>query len=828
MTTVATIQERPYQRWTRILAITVLAPLLAIAILPVAIHVVQKPDLGFSLRGLTVQHVEADGPARVAGLQVGDRVVSANDHPISSMEEWFAATAGNYGLGPRKLIVDRGGRLFPATIQPVRPSRSHMVYDLNTWLAGLAFLMIGWWVLVRRRDEVGRDFFGLCFIFAFFLSDIPDLPSVPYQSGKQMLREVLQYLWPAYFLRFFVVFPATGAVAREASRRWIFAPAGILALATLGARFVKLDPTSPVVAGLQFVAQIYLLVYFAAGLVVFARKVLKRDRPVLHTKMRVILLGITLGMVPFLVAFAAASGLIPAFRHWEYFGFSLLLIPISFGLAIMRYGALDTAFVVRTSLIYGVLTVVVLAGYLITVGLLGGLLTRTYQVSAYPALVTVIAACSLVVLPLRRRVQGWVDAAFYPSRQATRDTIAALGRALAVQIDPDEAHDMLLARLYHLYRPSKLVLYVAPNPDDTHLRDHGRRPDSLSIGHDLPQDDPLLEFLDRLRRPVFTEEFEDWLSTPGGHRQPTSVPLNSTVLLVPLVTSNRLLGLLLLGAKTDGALYSQDDLANLANLAVQVGPVLESLRLHAESLRRYQLETELSVARDIQARLLPRHPLEISGVRICGKNDPCRHVGGDYFDYFPLGDTALGFCIADVAGKGIPAALLMTTIRVTFRELAQPGVPPEVVIAELDRRVGEITSNDRFVCVFYGVLELASGHLTFCNGGLEPPLLFRNDGHCDELRRGGPLLGIGAGVPYIRGTTVLEPGDLLLGYTDGITEQTRAGGDEFFEVERLETMVAGGRNESPEVICGQIFSGVDAFGGGEASDDRTVIALQYK
>jgi sigma-B regulation protein RsbU (phosphoserine phosphatase) len=821
--------ETAFQRWTRRLGLYVLAPLLALAALPMAVHILQKPDLGLDVHRLRVEHVRPDGPADRAGVEPGDRVLAIDGQRLGRMEDWHASLAGDYGLQPRQLRLARGAEQRTVTVVPEKTRRPRMVFHLSTWLAGLLFLMIGWWVHSVRHDAVGRNFFGLCLVFAFFLIDIPDLPSPGYQLAKQLLRELLQYLWPVYFLRFFLMFPATSAVAAGRGGRWLFAPAAVLIVLTVGAHLARVPEDSLVAGLLQGAASLYFLAFFVAGLVVFARKVLRRDRVILHTKLRVILLGVVCGVVPFLVASLVGSGVLPAFPSWEYLGFSLLLVPVSFGVAIMRYGALDTAFVVRASLIYGVLTVLILAGYVVGTGVLGYLLRNTYNVSTYPVLVLAIAACSLAVLPLRRRVQGWVDAAFYPSRRATREALTALGRGLAVMVDANEANEMLLARLHDLYRPRRLSLYLRGDGDQDALVEAGRQPDDLDAAPPLPGNDPVVRFLDGLRRPLFTEELEDWDGGADGRGDGETALPAGTELLVPLVTGNRIFGLLAWGPKSGDALYSQEDLANLGNLALQTAPVLQSLRLHQASLRQRQLETELAVARDIQAELLPRSALESRGVRICGRNAPCREVGGDYYDYFHLmPGRSVAFCIADVAGKGIPASLLMTTVRVSFRELARPGVTPEAVITELDRRVGEVLAGGRFICFFYGVLDLETGLLTYCNAGMEPPLLYRPDGKQESLRRGGPVLGIQAGVPYRRGTVRLNAGDLLVGYTDGITEQTSPDGEEFFEVERLQAMVANARDRAPEAICSRIFSQVDDFGGAEASDDRTVIVLKMK
>ena len=819
--------ETTFQRWTRRLSLYVLAPLLVLAALPVSVHILQKPELGMAVNRLRVVSLAPDGPAAQAGVLVGDRVVAVSGTPVDRMDQWYAYLAGDYSLEPRLLGLRRDGQDYEVLVRPHRPGRARMVFGLSIWLAGLSFLMIGWYVHSLRHDAVGRNFFGLCFVFAFFLADVVDLPSPGYQFVRQLVRELLQYLWPVFFLRFFLMFPATGPVAAGRGGRLLFLPAVVLGLATVTAHVAGVSEDSLPAAIIQGAAGLYFLAFFAAGLVVFARKVLRRDRAVLHTKLRVILLGMVCGLVPFLVAALVGGGVLPDFPHWEYLGFSLLLVPVSFAVAIMRYGALDTAFVVRASLTYGLLTVLVLAAYVLGIGVLGSLLNRTFEVQTYPVMVLAIAACSLAVLPLRRRVQSWVDATFYPSRLANREAVAALGRALAVQVNADEAHGMLLARLHHLYRPARLGLYLLREPETGALSEVGRQPEDLPPAPELPADDPAVILLDRLRRPVFTEEFEDWTGDrAGGPDTETALP-PGTELLIPLVTGNRLLGLLACGAKTGGGLYSQEDLANLANLSLQIAPLLRSLRLHAASLRQRQLETELAVARDIQAQLLPTTALESAGVRLWGRNDPCRQVGGDYYDYFHLlPGRSVGFCIADVAGKGIPAALLMTTLRVTFRELARPGVSPEVVITELDRRVGEVLGNGRFVCFFYGVLDLQEMLLTYCNAGMEPPLLFHADGRREALRRGGPVLGIRAGIPYRRGTVRLERDDLLLGYTDGITEQTSPDGEEFFEVERLQVMVAGARSQAPETIGSHVFDRVGQFGGDEATDDRTVIILK--
>ena len=715
-------------------------------------------------------------------------------------------------------------------VTPERTPRQRLIFGLSLWVGGLAFLMIGWWVYAKRHDAVARNFFGLCLVFAFYLLNVPPSRNETLLQLVDTLRDVLQFLWPVLFLRFIQLFPAapaehapdrTATVALRSRRRADRA-------SCVAGRLLHVDESGTLVTIVTLVASIYVVTYFAAGLFVFARKVLRRDRPVQHTKLRVILIGLVCGMVPFLLAQAASSFdvLVPL---WNYLGFAILLVPASFALAIMRYGALDTGFVLRVSLIYGLLTLTILAAYFLAVGLLGRFITDSFAISSEPLIALAIAACSLLVLPLRRRLQRLIDHAFYPSRRADRKALADLARELSDQMDAATAHALLLTRLHGLYRPRRLALLLGEGDDPTELRAVRVLADGqpTTPAANLPLSSPVAGLLDRLRRPVFREEVEDALpATPADDAGRCLLTAYDPALLVPLVTGNRLLGVLILGPKPDGSLYGQSDLANLAALALQSASLLHSLSLVNESLLRRQLETELAVARDIQAHLLPTESLTTPRFRVAGCMSPCRQVGGDYFDYFVLGNGCLGVCIADVSGKGIPAALLMTTVRVAFRAEARTERSPEAVVMALNVHLREVLSDAQFVSLFYGVFDPHNDQLAYCNAGMDPPLLFHRDGRREVLRKGGPVLGVVPDHPYRRGTVTLAGGDLLLAYTDGITDQTAPATGEFFDLERLEMLARRGQDLPPAELCERIFAAVEAFGGTEASDDKTVMVLK--
>jgi sigma-B regulation protein RsbU (phosphoserine phosphatase) len=845
---VAVYRETTFERVTRLLGLFLLAPLLIILTLPVTIHIASKPDFGFSARRLEVVEVVPDGPAEKAGLRVGDLILKVDGREAVNMPAYYAALAGRHDLTPVTVEVSRGFTTRMLIIAPTTPRQAWMIRSYGLWVSGLAFLMIGFWVLLRRRDPVARNFFSLCFIFAFFLLDIPDLDSVAYMTGKELLRYLFQLLLPAYFLRFFLQFPSPRSkLARETRKmRLLLIPGWVLFGVSAWLFFKNPAPGGLLERTLEIISLLYLLGYFLTGLVIFARRVMSRERPIQQTKLKVILLGIVCGLAPFFAG-TLLETLSPgsSLPHWQYLAFSLLLVPASFGLAIMRYGALDTAFVVRASLIYGLLTLLVLLIYFVIVLGLGEFLARVFKVETYRVLLVVMAGSGLAILPLRRWIQGLIDNAFYPARRANRRAMTRLADRLTGLIDPEEVIQTLLASLDDLFRPASIALFLTPadglgpyrprvvdaappagsNPGNT----APANPNPGLDGLPLEQESGLAIFLNRIRRPVFAEELEDHLFS--GDTDPESLEVLTrikAVLLVPMIAGNRLLGFLAFGPKSSGDLYSQEDLANLRALAIQAASLIESRQLYLESLQRKRLETELEVARDIQARLLPTGPLDTELFNIYGRNEPCRMVGGDYFDYFQFEDGNLGFAIADVSGKGIPAALMMTSLVVAFRREAKIGTGPQAVIKRLNPVVASLVSSGNFICLFFGIWNPATGIVHYCNAGIDPPVLFRMGVHFrQKLKKGGPVLGVDTERHYREGALALKPGDRLFLFTDGLTEEQNPLGD-FFDLSRLLDLVEANIEHSPMRLIDKIFAAVNAFGGQERSDDKTAIILEIK
>src|SRR5262245_12684924 len=233
-------------------------------------------------------------------------------------------------------------------------------------------------------------------------------------------------------------------------------------------------------------------------------------------------------------------------------------------------------------------------------------------------------------------------------------------------------------------------------------------------------------------------------------------------------------------------------------------------------------QKEFEDARMIQRGLLPTVMPQTSGVQLASSWRPANGVGGDCFDALTFPGGAVGITIADVAGKGVPAALLMSNLQAAVRAFAQEGAATSTVATSVNRLLCRNMAPGRFVTFCYVRLDVAAGRLTFANAGHNPPLLVHADGRIDTLAPGGTVLGVFAEGAYEQGEFPIAPGDRLVLYTDGITEGRNAAGDEFGE-ERLAASAVAHRARPAEDILAAILADVEAFNGGAYEDDATLI-----
>jgi len=257
--------------------------------------------------------------------------------------------------------------------------------------------------------------------------------------------------------------------------------------------------------------------------------------------------------------------------------------------------------------------------------------------------------------------------------------------------------------------------------------------------------------------------------------------------------------------------------------------LLEILRTQLEqgASRRRQLRAEEREREDVEAvqrGFLPKEIPQMAGFEISGAWLPARSVGGDYFDVHAFSENKLAMSIADVSGKGMSAALLMSNLQAALKATASDEVPPEDLCRKVNRIICDNVSPDKFITAFYGLVDGSSHRLVFTNAGHNAPILARRDGSWLRLREGGVPLGLFPSADYERGEVELAPGDRLVLFTDGVTEVSGAGAEEFGE-ERLLSVLLENRHLSAKELQERILAEVAKFSGARFEDDATLVVL---
>lgn len=242
------------------------------------------------------------------------------------------------------------------------------------------------------------------------------------------------------------------------------------------------------------------------------------------------------------------------------------------------------------------------------------------------------------------------------------------------------------------------------------------------------------------------------------------------------------------------------------------------------ALQFHHQEQEVAEARSIQQGLLPISIPQQPGYEVAGAWQPANTVGGDYYDVLEFDEATLGLCIADVAGKGLPAALLMSNLQAGVRGLASSSLPSDVLCTRLNSLVCHNTGGDRFITLFYAQLDGPGRRLSYTNAGHNAPVLLHRDGSYERLQDGGGVLGILPVQKFAIGTAQLAPGDRVVFFTDGVTESCDEGGDEFGEA-RLLQLLQEHRAASASQLLERILATVCEFSRGHRQDDATLLVL---
>ena len=388
----------------------------------------------------------------------------------------------------------------------------------------------------------------------------------------------------------------------------------------------------------------------------------------------------------------------------------------------------------------------------------------------------------------------------------------------------DDLLSAIMDLVFEAVRPERGFLMLL-NPVTGALEPKVVRVDKRSPGGDIALSRRIADMVVKEKQSVLTS---DALHDPRFEHGESIVAQGiRSAMCVPLWNSREVIGLVYADSRIRSNSFTPADLRILSNLANIAAVKIENNRLFERTLQVRAMERDLELAAAIQRNLMPRSCPPVEGYDIGGANLPCRTVGGDTYDFLPRSGNRLWVAVGDVAGKGLPAAMLMSHFQAMLRGLAEADRPLSQLVGRLNDNLSRMLSANQFISFFVVELGPTEGVLSYVNAGHNPPIMVRASGEVERLLGSGPVLGVVPGAAYPAHEIRIAPGDTLLLYSDGATESRNAGEEEFGEdrlvrclkeVTSLETGAGLARME--EIILG--FCGTSA----PTYDDITLLLLR--
>lgn len=299
-----------------------------------------------------------------------------------------------------------------------------------------------------------------------------------------------------------------------------------------------------------------------------------------------------------------------------------------------------------------------------------------------------------------------------------------------------------------------------------------------------------------------------------------------SLLSVPMTVKGKMIGLLTVFNKHAESGFSNDDQRLLGIIAAQSAHVIENARLYQEEQSLLRLKEEMRLAYEIQLNLLPKSQPQISGYQIAGKSIPAKDVGGDYFDFIKINDNLLAFCLGDISGKGIPAAILMSNLQATLRGQTLMSKSCSKCVSFANDILYHNTGANKFATLFYAILDSSKNEIAYCNAGHNNPVLISSGGKISRLNIGGMLIGVMPSISYEEAVINLNEDEVLVIFSDGVTEAMNSNEEEFDE-ERLCSLLLKNKNLSAEKMLETIFNEVKKYVGNTSQmDDITVVIIK--
>lgn len=816
----------------------------------------------------------AEGTARVEGVQLaaesagvhkGDVLLAVDGRPYTGTAV-LAQEEVKAKPGTALTLLFRTPEGKQSTVElPVTAARNvlgQMALPVVLLLvAPIVCIMLGSWVvLVRPRDQLAWLLLGMLLSFTQ-LFGTPSIQAWPpgIREAAVFYHIALAWSWPMFMFMFGFYFPEPFPQGHRIWRwgkalgRYVLLPlvvVGGVTDAVIGAaqitNYAAAIPITRAAQPFNWVAA--LLSYVAVSgffCFIFMKSTASFPLPAdARRRLRLLYWGATISMTPALflaIGAAIRKTSLEFLPKWlEYPVLSMLLLfPLTLAYVIVVQRAMDVRVVLRQGLQYALAKNGIRVIQFVVTGLvvIGAFLLVTQANRGEPAKLIAIAVGVIAIFTIRRegeKLRRWTDRRFFREAYDTEQVLSDLSDHVRSIIETRPLIETVAGRISEtLHIPRVAVLLGAGSSyRPAYALGFGAVPDVS-----FPPTAGTIKLLQNEKEPerVYFDDPDSWLyrESAVSEEERSKLAQLDSELLLPLSGRDKLLGFISLGRKRSDEPYSGTDVRLLKSVAAQTGLALENARLMSaiadEVAQRERLNREVEIAREVQERLFPQKLPPIIGIDYAGACRPALGVGGDYYDFLALPGGQLGIAIGDVSGKGIAAALMMASLQASLRgEATRAPENLAALVSNVNRLVYEASSANRYATFFYGQYNPATRVLTYVNAGHNPPMLFHHADGCWEVSRletGGTVVGLLESFPYQQDCLKIAPKDVLVAFTDGISEAMNTADEEWGETQLIET-VKRCAGLSPSEIIARIMQAADGFVfGAKQHDDMTLVVL---
>jgi sigma-B regulation protein RsbU (phosphoserine phosphatase) len=780
--------------------------------------------------GIVVHNIVPGGVADRGGVRDGDTLLQINGRPVKI--ETAQAILNSYSTGDTvTYLLSRQGTRVEARIVIVK---LFDLFNFSLFLLGFGFLIVGYIVVMTKPDGVVQRMFATYGIFTLLVfglfspGGLGGRPLTFWQAVPLLGGFFIGRIFaPPYMVKFFLNFPLKHAIA---SRRWT----------TIISYAVSLVSLTLLILGNRLnippLLQIFLLGtpigFFLTGLWFFIATYIRRIDAKARQQLRPILIGVSIGIL----VISYLSTLILLYSVTFFFIRPVLMLPIvlliftpaAFGYAIFRYRLMDINLIIERSLLYGAITASLAVVYLALVFGVGSLLGMIMpQFNSKVVNIAAFIVIAFIFDPVKRRVQDSIDRVFYRERHDYQKALLEFSQELPRFINVRQILESIVNRISATMHVDKLgVVIYHPDGSSTCVCQNIQETDCAYAC----SDDGLRAFLTLTRSPqslaFINEESETGIHNDTDRK---IILASGIVLAVPMLLQNMLVGIIVAGPKRSGSVYSKDDHDLLATVAVQAAIAIENARLQQSELEKHKIQEELDLARRIQQGLLPKSEPQMPPLDIAGISIPALSVGGDYYDYIPLGPKKLLTVVADVSGKGMSAALYMSKIQGMIQLAARMYTSPKEMLIHVNRLLYEGIERKSFITMILCLTDTEARTMQICRAGHNKAIIAAGD-DIQLMNASGIGLGLERGPVFEETleeiTLPFTDDSLAILYSDGLSE-TMNTQHALLGEEPLFTIARAHRGKPAKQILSALLAAAENFrGSAEQHDDITVVVLQ--